>query len=84
MVYTKLSISVDLESVVRCDFSHLFIALCLSFTDVYIQDSGCTPLSIACKHEAVKSAELLLEHNANPNGSANVSSRHMYNICGRM
>jgi len=44
----------------------------VSFTAV--QESGCTPLSIACKHEAVKSAEMLLEHNANPNGSANVST----------
>ena len=38
-----------------------------------IQSSGLSPLSIACKCDALSSAELLLKYGANPNGCSNVS-----------
>jgi ankyrin repeat protein len=43
--------------------------------DVESLDTGCSPLSTACKCGAVASAELLLEYGANPNGSKNGKHR---------
>ena len=48
-------------------------ALCYKY-----QETGCSPLSTACKCGAVASAELLLEYGANPNGCKNVSSIAVY------
>ena len=50
------------------------IMVFLTFVFYYkYQETGCSPLSTACKCGAVASAELLLKYGANPNGCKNVS-----------
>ena len=64
--------TVDVESLVNTLHTNDIIVI-VTTTLSLSQSSECSPLSIACKHGAVNSAELLLMFGANPDGCENVS-----------
>ena len=70
--YQRDGVTVDVESLVNTLHTNDIIVIVM-ITLSPLQSCECSPLSIACKHVAVNSAELLLSYGANPNGCKNVS-----------